>query len=86
MKTANTLKSLLNRGHSCLKTLKRHSAALLSVNNLNGSVEIHTGEDGVIQVTAIKQPHTGDEKHTVIELSYEEDGTVKVATRFPGAS
>ena len=57
--------------------------AHLSVNNLRGSVEIHPGEEGIIQVTAIKRPHTGDEKRTEIEISQEADGTVKTITRFP---
>ena len=46
-------------------------------------MEIHPGEDGIIQVTAIKRTHTGDEKRTEIEINQEADGTVKAATRFP---
>ena len=65
------------------KTFSVASPARLSVSNIRGSVEIHPGEDGVIQVTAIKQPHTGDEKRTGIEINQEADGTVKAATRFP---
>jgi hypothetical protein len=57
--------------------------ARLSVSNIRGSVEIHTGEDDVIQVTAIKQSHSGDEKRTRIEIIQEADGTVKAATHFP---
>ena len=65
------------------KTFSVASPARLSVSNIRGSVEIHPGEDGVIQVTAIKQPHTGDEKRTGIEITQEADGIVKAATRFP---
>ena len=65
------------------KTFSVASPARLSVSNIRGSVEIHPGEDGVIQVTAIQQPHTGDEKRTGIEIAQEADGTVKAATRFP---
>ena len=65
------------------KTFSVTSPARLSVSNIRGSVEIHPGEEGVIQVTAIKQPHSGDEKRTEIEFTQEADGTVKVATRFP---
>ena len=65
------------------KTFSVASPARLSVSNIRGSVEIHPGEGGVIQVTAIKQPHTGDEKRTGIEINQEADGTVKAATRFP---
>jgi hypothetical protein len=60
--------------------------ARLSVNNIRGSVEIHPGEEAVIQVTAIKHAHTGDEKHTEIEFAQETDGTVKAVTRFPDGS
>jgi hypothetical protein len=68
------------------KTFSVASPAFLCVYNLRGSVEIHPGEDGIIQVTGIKQLHTGDEKRTEIEIDQEEDGTVKVATRFPDSS
>jgi hypothetical protein len=65
------------------KTFTVSSPSRLSVSNISGSVEIHPGEDGIIQVTAIKQAHSGDEKRTEIEISQEADGTVKAATRFP---
>jgi hypothetical protein len=58
----------------------------LSVNNIRGSVEIHPGEDNVIQVIATKQSHTGDDKRTEIEITQEAEGCVKVATRFPTGS
>lgn len=64
------------------KTFSVGSPAQLSVSNIRGSVEIHPGNGGVIQVTAIKQPHTGDEKSTGIEITQDADGTVKAATRF----
>jgi hypothetical protein len=57
--------------------------AKLIVKNIRGSVEIHPGEDGVIQVKASKKANTGDEKRTEIELTQETDGTVTAATRFP---
>jgi hypothetical protein len=65
------------------KTFTVASPAPLSVSNIRGSVDIHPGENGVIQVTAIKQSHSGDEKRTEIEIVQEADGTVKAATRFP---
>ena len=49
-----------------VKTFNVSSPVFLSVSNIRGSVEIHTGEDGILQVTAIKQPHTRDEKRTGI--------------------
>jgi hypothetical protein len=60
--------------------------ARLSVNNIRGSVKILPGEDEVIQVTAIKQTDTGDEKHTEIDITQEADGTVKAASRFADGS
>jgi hypothetical protein len=65
------------------KSFSVAAPARLSVNNIRGSVEIHPGEDGLIQVTAIKQPHSGDENRTWIEITQEADGTVKAATHFP---
>jgi len=65
------------------KTFTVSSPARLSVNNIRGSVDIHPGVDGVIQVTAIKQSHSGDEKRTEVEITQDADGTVRAATRFP---
>ncbi len=57
--------------------------ARLTVNNVSGSVNIRPGEEGTIQVTAIKHPFTGDEKRTEIEITQDTDGTVKASTHFP---
>ncbi len=57
--------------------------ARLTVNNVSGSVNIRQGEEGTIQVTAIKHPFTGDEKRTEIEITQETDGSVKASTHFP---
>jgi hypothetical protein len=65
------------------KTFYVSTPAHLAVSNVSGSVKIATGVDGVIRVTAIKRPNTGDEKRTEIELTQEADGTVKAATHFP---
>ena len=58
------------------------SPARLKLSNIRGSVEIHTGEEGVISVTAIKQSHTGDAEQTKIEVSQDADGTVVATTKF----
>jgi hypothetical protein len=68
------------------QTFQVSQPAKLNVNNIGGSVEIRAAEDGVINITAVKQPHTGDAKRTEIQLTQEADGTVKVATRFPDGS
>jgi DUF4097 and DUF4098 domain-containing protein YvlB len=60
--------------------------ARLKLSNIRGSVEIRSGEDRAIRVTAVKHADSGDTKRTEIELLQEADGTVKVATRFPEGS
>jgi DUF4097 and DUF4098 domain-containing protein YvlB len=65
------------------KTFTVGSPARLNLTNIRGSVEIRTGEEGVIHVTASKDASSGDSERTEVELSQESDGTVKVATRFP---
>ncbi len=60
--------------------------ARLEVSNIRGSTEVRAGEDGVIHVEAVKQPSSGDEKRTEIQVSQQTDGTVRVKTHFPEAS
>ncbi len=59
------------------------SQANLSVSNIRGSVIVRSGEQGVIQVTAAKQPHSGDEERTEIEITQDIDGSVRVITHYP---
>jgi hypothetical protein len=65
------------------KTFTISSPARLAVSNVSGSVEITPGDEGVIRMTAVKRPHSGDEKRTEIEMTQGPDGSVKVATRYP---
>ena len=58
------------------------SPARLKLSNISGSVEIRPGDDGMMQVTAVKRTHKGDPQRTQIELSQAADGTVTAATRF----
>jgi hypothetical protein len=58
------------------------SPACLKLGNISGSVDIHTGQDGVIHIRAIKHPGSGDAERTSIELLQVEDGTVTVNTRY----
>jgi hypothetical protein len=67
------------------KSFAVSSPAQLKVKNIRGSVEIRTGDDGTISVTATKHTGSGDASRTEIEISQEADGTVKVATHFPEA-
>ena len=65
------------------KTFKVASPARLDLSNIRGSVEIHPGEEDIIRIHITKDANSGDAKRTEIELSQANDGTVKVATRFP---
>ncbi|HBZ54417.1 MAG TPA: hypothetical protein DEO88_03340 [Syntrophobacteraceae bacterium] len=60
--------------------------AHLIVKNIRGSVDIQPGEDGIIQVIAVKHTESGDAKRTEVELTQETDGTVKAVARFPEGS
>ena len=62
------------------------SRANLSVSNIRGSVEIRSGEAGLIQVKAVKRSNSGDENRTEIEIAQETDGSVRVVTHFPDVS
>jgi hypothetical protein len=57
--------------------------ARLKLGNIRGSVEVSPGEESVIYVKAVKHPDTGDAKRTEIIAVQEEDGGVKVETRYP---
>jgi hypothetical protein len=45
-------------------------------------VEIQAGDDGVVQVTAVKDLGSGDAENTRIEMSQAEDGSVGVETHY----
>jgi len=60
--------------------------ARLIVKNIRGSVDIQPGEDGTVQVTAVKHSDSGDAKRTEVELTQESDGTVRAIARFPEGS
>jgi DUF4097 and DUF4098 domain-containing protein YvlB len=60
--------------------------AHLVVKNIRGSVDIQTGQEGMIQVTAVKDSGSGNAKQTEVELTQESDRTVKVVTHFPEGS
>ena len=56
--------------------------ARLEVSNISGSVEVLPGDEGVIAVTAIKHPHTGDLERTEVIILQAEDGKVKAEVKF----
>jgi len=58
------------------------SPANLKLGNISGSVDIQTGQDGIIHIRAIKHAGSGDAERTSIELLQAEDGTVTVNTRY----
>lgn len=72
-------------GETMEKTFLLTGPARLELSNLRGSVDIQRGDDLQIQVTAVKQAHTGDADGTEIEWSQNANGTVTIATRFRDA-
>ena len=58
----------------------------LILSNIRGSVEIHSGDDATIHVTAIKHLDSGDAKHTEILISLETENTISVKTHYRSGS
>lgn len=56
--------------------------ARLILSNIRGSVDIQSGEENSIFVTAIKHLDTGDADHTEVTISQSADDTVTVRTRY----
>jgi DUF4097 and DUF4098 domain-containing protein YvlB len=65
------------------QTFQVSASAKLSVSNIRGSVDVRPGADGVITVRAEKLINTGNASQTMIEMTQEADGSVKVKTRYP---
>lgn len=59
--------------------------ARLYLSNIRGSVQVRPGENGVIQVRAVKYTENGNAAHTQVMLSQDEDGSVRAETRFAEA-
>jgi DUF4097 and DUF4098 domain-containing protein YvlB len=68
------------------QTFNVTSPAQLKLGNISGSVDIQTGEDGIIHVLAVRCPGNCDAEHTTIELLQAEDGSVSINTRFDEGS
>jgi hypothetical protein len=68
------------------QTFQVTGEACLDVRNIRGLVDIRPGEDGVIQVSAVKHLESGDAKRTEVELTQDKDGTVSAVSRFPEGS
>jgi hypothetical protein len=64
------------------KTFSVPAPARLALSNIRGSVKIASGPEGQISVLAIKYTNSGDAQGTEVILTQEEDGSVKVETRF----
>lgn len=56
--------------------------ARLVVENIRGSVHVQPGEAGQISVKAVKHSGSGDANRTKVEMTQDEDGSVRVRTRF----
>jgi len=63
-------------------TVPAGTLARLEVSNISGSIEVLPGEEGVIALTAVKHPHTGDLERTEVNISQAEDGSVKAEVKF----
>jgi DUF4097 and DUF4098 domain-containing protein YvlB len=57
--------------------------ARLTISNISGSVRVQPSEEDIIQVIAVKNPHTGDPQRTEIEITQDATGAVTASTRFP---
>lgn len=54
----------------------------LVVENIRGAVVIQAGEADKISVTAVLHPGSGDESVTRVEITQQDNGTVKAMTRY----
>jgi hypothetical protein len=63
------------------KTFTLTGPARLSLRNVKGKIDIQTGAEGQIEVTAVKHPGKGFDR-TEIEMTQAEDGSVTVATKY----
>jgi len=64
------------------RTFEVGTPASLKLSNIRGSVDIQAGQDGVIEVTAIKFVNSGNEKKTNVIIEQKEDGRVIVKTDY----
>ena len=58
------------------------SPARMKLSNIRGSVNIQAGEDGVIEVTAVKHLNSGSQDQTEIKIEQVEDGRVIIKTDY----
>lgn len=65
------------------RTFSVPSPARLELNNIHGSVDIQSGDEGIIRVTAVKHLDSGDPQRTQIEMDQAKDGSLKVQTHYP---
>lgn len=63
-------------------TMPAGALARLEVSNIRGSVEVLPGDEGVIVLTAVKHPNTGDLDRTEVKVSQAEDGSVKAEVKY----
>jgi hypothetical protein len=64
------------------QTFEIPTPARLKLENVRGSVVIQPGEDGLIQVTAVKHIKTGDAEQTIINMHQDDEGGVLVETSY----
>lgn len=64
------------------QTFEVPTPARLKLGNVRGSVVIQPGDEGLIEITAVKHLRTGDSEQTKIEIKQDDDGGVLVETRY----
>ncbi|MFU8773587.1 MAG: hypothetical protein ACNA8H_14365 [Anaerolineales bacterium] len=65
------------------RTFQVPSPARLELENIRGSVDIQPGDDGIINIFAIKHLESGDAERTKIILEQNRDGSIRVHTQYP---
>ena len=64
------------------QTFDVEAPAQLKVSNVRGHIDIQPGEDGIINVTAVKHAGTGSNGSTQILIRQEDDGSVVAEAKY----
>jgi len=68
------------------RTFNVEAPTRLKVGNIRGSVDVQSGADGVVEVTAIKHLNSGNQDQTQIVIEQAEDGTVIAKSKFENSA
>jgi hypothetical protein len=64
------------------RTFKVEEPAHLKLGNIRGIVNIQPGDQGVIEVSAIKHQNSGNHDRTSVVITQDDDGQVQVHTKY----